>query len=40
MATIDLELRPVVPHLVVDNRMGAAVSLADQARQAMGAMYS
>ncbi|MFD9511281.1 AAA family ATPase [Streptomyces mirabilis] len=39
-ATIDLELRPAVPHLVVDNRLGAAVSLADQARQAMGALSS
>ena len=39
-ATIDLELRPAVPHLVVDNRMGAAVSLADQARQAIGAVYA
>ncbi|MEV7129700.1 AAA family ATPase [Streptomyces sp. NPDC093260] len=40
MATIDLELRPAVPHLVVDNRLGTAVTLADQARQAMGAMYA
>jgi hypothetical protein len=24
------------PHLVVDNRLGSAISLADQARQAMG----
>ncbi|WP_326681023.1 AAA family ATPase [Streptomyces sp. NBC_01237] len=39
-ATIDLDLRPAVPHLVVDNRLGTAVSLADQARQAMGAMYA
>lgn len=40
MATVDLDLRPAVPHLVVDNRLGTAVSLADQARQAIGAMYS
>ncbi|NEC13191.1 AAA family ATPase [Streptomyces sp. SID8014] len=40
MSTIDLDLRPAVPHLVVDNRLGTAVSLADQARQAMGAMYT
>jgi hypothetical protein len=39
VATIDLDLRPVVPHMVVDNRLGAAVSLADQARQAIGAVY-
>jgi hypothetical protein len=38
--TIDLELRPVVPHMVVDNRLGAAVSLADQARAATGAVYA
>lgn len=36
MATVDLDLRPVVPHLVVDNRLGAAVNAADQARLAMG----
>ncbi|MFD8789424.1 AAA family ATPase [Streptomyces vinaceus] len=35
-ATIDLDLRPVVPHMVVDNRMGGAISLADQARLAIG----
>ncbi|OQQ13091.1 ATPase [Streptomyces sp. M41(2017)] len=40
MATIDLDLRPAVPHLVVDNRLGTAVSLADQARQAMGTVYA
>ncbi|MFF4448192.1 AAA family ATPase [Streptomyces sp. NPDC001502] len=39
MATINLDLRPAVPHLVVDNRWGASVSLADQARQAMAGMY-
>ncbi|MEU1568620.1 AAA family ATPase [Streptomyces mirabilis] len=38
VATVDVDLRPVVPHLVVDNRMGAAISLADQARQAIGAV--
>jgi len=36
-ATIDVDLRPVVPHFVVDNRLGAAISLADQARQSIGA---
>lgn len=40
LSSIDLDLRPVVPHLVVDNRLGAAVSLADQARQAIGAVYA
>ncbi|MEU4118918.1 AAA family ATPase [Kitasatospora sp. NPDC028055] len=35
IATVDTGLRPVVPHLVVDNRMGAAISLADQARLAL-----
>lgn len=38
LATIDLELRPAVTHMVVDNRLGGAVSLADQARQAIGAV--
>ncbi|MDT0347554.1 AAA family ATPase [Streptomyces litchfieldiae] len=38
LATVDAELRPAVPHLVVDNRMGAAISLADQARLALGAV--
>ncbi|MFJ1751157.1 AAA family ATPase [Streptomyces sp. NPDC088116] len=37
--TVNLELRPAVPHMVVDNRLGAAVSLADQARHAIGAVY-
>lgn len=36
---IDLELRPVVPHLVVDNRLGAAISLTDQVRQVFGTMF-
>ncbi|MFF4902863.1 AAA family ATPase [Streptomyces sp. NPDC001068] len=40
VSTIDMDLRPAVPHLVVDNRLGTAVSLADQARQAMGAVYA
>ncbi|MFF0754581.1 AAA family ATPase [Streptomyces sp. NPDC004267] len=34
-ATVDVNLRPSVPHLVVDNRLGAAISLADQARYAL-----
>lgn len=39
MSTVDMDLRPAVPHLVVDNRMGTAISLADQARHALGAVY-
>ncbi|WP_406458603.1 AAA family ATPase [Streptomyces sp. NBC_00876] len=39
MATIDLDLRPTVPHLVVDNSLGTAVTLADQARQALRAVH-
>lgn len=35
-ATIDPGLRPVMPHLVVDNRLGAAISLTDQVRQVFG----
>ncbi|MFI6448503.1 AAA family ATPase [Kitasatospora sp. NPDC050543] len=38
MATVDIDLRPVVPHLLVDNRMGSAISLADQARHALAAV--
>ncbi|MFB7896079.1 AAA family ATPase [Streptomyces xiamenensis] len=38
LETVDESLRPAVPHLVVDNRMGAAISLADQARLALGAV--
>ncbi|MCF2526738.1 AAA family ATPase [Yinghuangia soli] len=38
-AGIDPELRPAVPHLVVDNRHGAAISLADQARRALWSMH-
>ncbi|QMU75708.1 ATP-binding protein [Streptacidiphilus sp. PB12-B1b] len=37
---IDTELRPTVPHLVVDNRLGAAISLTDQARQVFGTVFS
>ncbi|MFJ2781561.1 AAA family ATPase [Kitasatospora sp. NPDC087315] len=36
VASLDMKLRPVVPHLVVDNRYGTAVSLADRARLALG----
>lgn len=32
LATMDLELRPQGPHFVVDNRLGAAIAAADQAR--------
>ncbi|MCX4554275.1 AAA family ATPase [Streptomyces sp. NBC_01500] len=38
LATINVDLQPVVPHLVVDNRMGTAISLADQARHAIRAV--
>jgi hypothetical protein len=38
-AGIDLELRPVVPHLVVDNRLGSAISLTDQVRQVFGTVF-
>jgi predicted kinase/transcriptional regulator with XRE-family HTH domain len=40
IATVDLELRPAVPHMVVDNRLGTAISLADQARHAIGAVHA
>ncbi|MFI5808420.1 AAA family ATPase [Streptomyces sp. NPDC051561] len=40
LATIDIDKRPAVPHLLVDNRMGGAISLADQARQAIRAVYA
>jgi predicted kinase len=33
LASIDLEMRPVCNHLVVDNRCNAAVGLADRARE-------
>ncbi|MFE0423440.1 AAA family ATPase [Streptomyces sp. NPDC058953] len=39
VATIDPDLRPVMPHLVVDNRLGAAVSLTDQVRQVFGTVF-
>ncbi|MFF2123549.1 AAA family ATPase [Kitasatospora sp. NPDC058184] len=38
VAGLDMDLRPVVPHLVVDNRFGAAVAMADQARLALGSV--
>jgi predicted kinase len=38
-AGLDLDLRPVVPHLSVDNRLGAAISLTDQVRQVFGAVF-
>ncbi|MFG3304693.1 AAA family ATPase [Streptomyces wuyuanensis] len=38
-ATIDADLRPAVPHLVVDNRLGAAISLTDQVRQVFGTVF-
>jgi predicted kinase len=38
--TIDVNLRPAVPHLVVDNRLGTAISLADQARHAIREVYA
>lgn len=34
-AGIDVDLRPVLPHLLVDNRYGAAIAIADQARDAL-----
>ncbi|MHA6761970.1 AAA family ATPase [Streptacidiphilus sp. PAMC 29251] len=34
---LDLDLRPSVPHLVVDNRYGSAIAIADQTRYALGA---
>ncbi|WP_243742379.1 AAA family ATPase [Actinorugispora endophytica] len=37
-ATVDIGLRPAVPHLVVDNRMGSAVSLTDQVQRMLGAV--
>ncbi|WP_461025807.1 AAA family ATPase [Streptomyces sparsus] len=33
---LDLDLRPAVPHLVVDNRFGSAIAVTDQARYALG----
>ncbi|MFF3242311.1 AAA family ATPase [Streptomyces sp. NPDC002870] len=37
--TIDPELRPIMPHMVVDNRLGAAISLTDQVRQVFGTVF-
>jgi predicted kinase/transcriptional regulator with XRE-family HTH domain len=39
-STVDPELRPAVPHLVVDNRLGAAISLTDQVRQIFGTVFA
>ncbi len=38
-ATINPDLRPSVPHHVVDNRLGAAISLTDQVRQVFGTVH-
>lgn len=38
-ATIDPDMRPAVPHLAVDNRLGAAISLTDQVRQVAGTVF-
>jgi predicted kinase/transcriptional regulator with XRE-family HTH domain len=35
LETLNLEMRPQGPHFVVDNRLGAAVAAADQARDAL-----
>ncbi|MGW7367366.1 AAA family ATPase [Streptomyces sp. NPDC054841] len=35
LSTVDVELRPSVPHVVIDNRHGAAMRLADRARHAL-----
>ncbi|PAU45993.1 ATPase [Streptomyces albireticuli] len=35
LATIDLEMRPQGPHFVVNNRLGAAIAMADQARDVL-----
>ncbi|MGY0461450.1 AAA family ATPase [Kitasatospora sp. cg17-2] len=35
VAAIDLKLRPQGPHFVVDNRLGAAIAAADQARDVL-----
>ncbi|MFI2347152.1 AAA family ATPase [Streptomyces sp. NPDC019443] len=35
IATVDLELRPQGPHFVVDNRLGAAVAMVDEARDVL-----
>lgn len=35
IATVDLELRPQGPHFVVDNRLGAAVAMVDEAKDVL-----
>ncbi|MEU5431245.1 AAA family ATPase [Streptomyces olivoreticuli] len=35
LGSIDLEMRPQGPHFVVDNRLGAAIAMADQARDVL-----
>ncbi|MFG3051367.1 AAA family ATPase [Kitasatospora sp. NPDC048239] len=35
LATVDLAMRPQGPHFVVDNRLGAAIAAADQARDVL-----
>ncbi|MGK5545704.1 AAA family ATPase [Streptomyces sp. URMC 127] len=37
---VDPDFAPKVDHFVVDNRLGSAVSLADQAKLALGRMYA
>ncbi|MFD0353644.1 AAA family ATPase [Streptomyces sp. NPDC127110] len=37
---VDVDFAPKVDHFVVDNRLGSAVSLTDQAKLAIGRMYS
>ncbi|WP_329346197.1 AAA family ATPase [Streptomyces microflavus] len=38
-ASLNPDLCPAVPHLVVDNRLGAAISLTDQVRQVFGTVF-
>ena len=35
LSTLNLEMRPQGPHFVVDNRLGAAIAAADQARDVL-----
>ncbi|MGY4967518.1 hypothetical protein [Streptomyces sp. 900105245] len=35
MSSLNLELRPQGPHFMVDNRLGAAVALVDEARDVL-----
>ncbi|MCX4778696.1 AAA family ATPase [Streptomyces sp. NBC_01264] len=35
ISTVDMELRPQGPHFIVDNRLGAAVALVDEARDVL-----